>query len=313
MIQNGLRIEYESEDFPANSLNGVKDLRVTWDDIAWASITVGRPDLYYVFNHAESSFYEALFRLSLVKLAVEQHGAHGSRLWRTSAFKAMDPSEKGAVNYFLGLIFCKLFASRVLGAPWLLHLDVFRDQLAAQALGRSRPDLVGQNSITGEWLAFECKGRSTKPNDAAKTKAKAQAQRLVSVDGQDCSLHVGAITFFANDTLKFYWRDPVPESRAKLITVAEVGREWEHYYRAAYELVGRSDIDPMSPITRLPQADVTIGIHPAVLEHLNRGEWDLARKRALDLRAELIEGGYQPDGIIVETGRSWRERLKDWE
>jgi hypothetical protein len=42
----------------------------------------------------------------------------------------------------LGMTLCKVFASRFLLTPWLLHLDVFRAALNAVTLGRSRPDLV---------------------------------------------------------------------------------------------------------------------------------------------------------------------------
>ena len=78
----------------------------------WAALTLGRPNLNFVFRHGQASQYEALFRLSLVRMALEQRPA-GSRLRRTSAFKALDPTEKGAVNYFVGMTFCKLFADEV--------------------------------------------------------------------------------------------------------------------------------------------------------------------------------------------------------
>lgn len=73
--------------------------------------------------------YEALFRWSLVRMALEQTGLRASRLRRTTAAKTLDPTEKGAVNYFLGMTFCKLFAAKLLHTPWLLHLDVFRPGL----------------------------------------------------------------------------------------------------------------------------------------------------------------------------------------
>ena len=128
----------------------------------------------------------------------------------------MDPTEKGAVNYFVGMAVCKLFASRLLNTPWLLHLDLFREQLNPSVLyGRSRPDLVGEDS-SGAWYAFECKGRSSVPSTDDRRKAKAQAQRLVRVNSTDCSLHVGAISYFRQDELEFHWRDPGPEEAKKL-------------------------------------------------------------------------------------------------
>src|SRR5438105_5261988 len=160
-----LQIAYESEDFVAGSgaTNGPSVLNTSWDDLLWAALTVGRPNRQYVFRHGAASLYEALFRWSLIRMALEQRGIRASRLRRTAAARTLDPSEKGAVNYFLGLAVCKLFADRLLDAPWLLHFDVFRPLLNPALIGRSRPDLVGQ-TINGRWVVLECKGYASPPN-----------------------------------------------------------------------------------------------------------------------------------------------------
>jgi hypothetical protein len=63
-----LFLNYESEDFPTTVLpNGQRRLSVTWDDVLWAAVTVGRPDLFHVFRHGEASVYEAIFRWSMVR------------------------------------------------------------------------------------------------------------------------------------------------------------------------------------------------------------------------------------------------------
>ena len=112
------------------------------------------------------------------------------------------------MSYFLGMAVCMLFADRILDTPWLLHLDVFKDQLDSKVVGgRSRPDLVGLKH-SGEWQAFECKGRSSVPNADERRKAKEQAQRLTRVGSTDCVLHVGAISYFRQEKLEFHWRDP---------------------------------------------------------------------------------------------------------
>jgi len=151
-----LRIPYVTEAFPPRTVaNGQAELAVTWDDILGAAVTVGRPRRHYVFRHGAASMYEALFRWSLVRMALEQSGPYGYRLRRTTAARTLDPTEKGAVNYFLGMTFCKLFAAKLLNTPWLLHLDVFRPMLNPVLTGRSRPDLVGQVQGLAQWHAFE--------------------------------------------------------------------------------------------------------------------------------------------------------------
>jgi hypothetical protein len=171
-----LWLDYESDSFPIAFLpNEQGRLSVTWDDVLWAAVTVGRPDIFHVFRHGQASVHEAIFRWSMVRMALQQRGARGQKLVRTDVFKQMDPTEKGAVNYFLGLLVCKLFASKLLDSPWTLHLDVFRAALNPRlAGGRSRPDMVAQSASSQAWHAFECKGRASVPGSREKQKAKAQ-------------------------------------------------------------------------------------------------------------------------------------------
>src|SRR5882757_5639345 len=98
-------IEFISEGFPNPGpvTNGTDTLSVTWDDLLWAAITVGRPSRHFIFRHGVSSLYEALFRASALRMTLEQISPVARRLRRTAAAKSLDPSEKGAVNYFLGL------------------------------------------------------------------------------------------------------------------------------------------------------------------------------------------------------------------
>jgi hypothetical protein len=308
-----LRIAYEAEAFPNRfSTNGIGELAVTWDDVLWAAVTVGRPNRQYVFRHGNASMYEAVFRWSLVRMALEQSGPHASRLRRTSAAKTLDPSEKGAINYFVGMTFCKLFAAKLLDTPWLLHLDVFRPELNPVLAGRSRPDLVGQEHATTRWHAFECKGRISLPDASTKSKAKAQAQRLVCVNGTPCTLHIGAVTYLQRDTLHFYWRDPQPEDR-RGIEVPFRAEDWMYYYMPLTEVVGRvgslATFDDHGALLQVEGADVRVGIHPAVAKHLNDQRWNDARQAAIDSRESIVGDGFQPDGLKVVAGESWTRRF----
>ena len=300
-----LSILYRSARFPASLGVGSGQLNFNWSDLLWAAITIGRPNTAYVFQHGSASFHEALFRISLIKMALKQI-PFSPRLNRTDAYRALDPTEKGAVSYFLGMAVCKLFASRLLNAPWLLHLDVFRDQLNPATLGgRSRPDLVGQD-ISGAWHAFETKGRSSAPTSQDETKAKAQAQRLVSVNGSHCSLHIGSFAFFRQDELEFYWRDPEPEEPEKLepiqITVKE--DDWANYYAPALALVSGRGSDFLSAQAR--EIDLKVDVHPEVSRLLHDGDWPAARSHLAQLQRILKAEGFQPDGLRVIAGASWQ-------
>ena len=310
-----LRIPYESENFPSGTVaNGAAALSVTWDDVLWAAVTVGRPNRQYVFQHGAASMYEALFRWSMVRMALEQTGPRGSRLRRTTAAKTLDPTEKGAVNYFLGMAFCKLFADKLLRTPWLLHLDVFRPALNVVLKGRSRPDLVGLEQGTARWHAFECKGRISPPDATAKTKAKTQAQRLVSINRIACTLHIGAVTFLRNDALHFYWRDP-PTEKEKGIDVPYSSDVWRHYYEPVLDVIQASDANTLrsdqEALVPVEAADVKVGVHPLIRKHLDNQEWEQAQRAASEGEVSLKKDGYQPDGLKIVAGASWSARLSE--
>ena len=307
-----LLIDYESVDFPAPA--GIAQwgqLPVTWDDILWAAVTVGRPNRYYVFRHGTASRFEAIFRWSLVRMALEQRG---NRLYRTDAFKSLDPTEKGAVSYFLGMVFCKVFARQFLGAPWLLHLDVFRSQLNPSLLtGRSRPDLVGQETGTGRWHAFESKGRSSVLSMGEKDRAKAQAQRIISLNGSPVQLHIGAITYFKKDELRFYWRDPEPEESEKIkpLRLEMPDEAWGNYYEPVSAFLQEraepsADINGGSAMTMAEESGVTVGAHQLILPHLLERKWQLAHDVSRESAAVFQEEGYRPDGLIIKGSGHWQ-------
>lgn len=294
-----LRIEYQSQSFPSvYGLRGDMSLTTSWDELLWAAITIGRPSTYHVFRYGPASFHEAIFRLSLIRMAVEEDW--NGRFRRTDAFAGLDPTEKGMVSYFLGMTLCKLFASRLLFTPWLLHLDVFRPLLNPVVLGRSRPDLVGENNA-GEWHAFESKGRSSAPSSGDKRKAKEQADRLVSVNGNRCLLHIGSFAFFRSDLLEFYWRDPNPDTKEP-IELPRPAEEWRYYFEPALSLASPAE-DMLSRDRE--RADVVVTIHPKIHTLLIDGLWLKAREAAKELRDEFNAGGYQPDGLRVIAGESW--------
>ena len=304
-----LEIPYQSESFPVGSIsNGKSQLQATWGDILWAAVTVGRPNRHIVFSHGTASAYEAIFRISLVRMALEQRGLVTSRLRRTAVAATLDPSEKGAVSYFLGLTFCKLFAAKLLNTPWLLHLDVFGRSVHAVLKQRSRPDMVGQETGNGRWHAFECKGRVSGPSADDKNKAKRQANRLVSVGGTACSLHVGAFTFFHYDALNFYWRDPPPEA-ARGLDLEFNPQYWRYHYEPLFRAIeAASSVSPGSnapDVVPLEMTDVQAGIHPEIAKHLRDQQWEKARTAAIRMKDVLRDQGYHPDGIKIVPGASW--------
>ncbi|MDT1063429.1 hypothetical protein RM190_16265 [Paracoccus sp. CPCC 101403] len=308
-----LRLPYTNEAFPPGVLaNGSSELTVTWDEILWAALTIGRPSVHHVFAHGAASFHEAMFRLSVVRMALEQYGPTATRLRRTSGYKSLDPTEKGAISYFLGMTFCKVFSSRLLSTPWLLHLDIFKSTIPTSVLGQSRPDLLGQQIGSGDWLSFETKGRASKPSSADCAKAKAQAMRLISVNGKRCTLHVGSFAFFANDALHFHWIDP-PSDPKRPIEIPEIGDAWRFYYgpsKSLWDNFGReAGVQDQAGLKfEVPFFDITIRVHPLLAPFFVDANWAGAQRTMLEFAEQLKTEGFQQDGLKIASGPSWRVR-----
>lgn len=316
-----LAIDYDSEGFSAGApvTNGAAALATGWDDLLKAALTVGRPSWQYVFRFGPASFFEAIFRLSLVRMALEQSGPAGRRFRRTAAARTMDPTEKGAISYFLGLTVAKLFAARLLTADWMLHLDVFRPATTRMLAGRSRPDLVGQMA-NGNWVVLEAKGRISEPDAGAKGKAKQQAQRVISIDGSRPAYQIGAITFFRRDTLSFYWNDPEPESGSEGLAIDIRPSDWRHYYGPTFALIAsRPEVlrrmQAESVMARVESADVSVGIRPDVLRVISESRWDALAELRRSLTGpdeHSVDGQrYGADGIAVIAGDSWHGKFNE--
>ena len=341
---SNLSIPYESADFPSNFLqNGRCMLCTTWDDLLWAAITVGRKNRYQVFRSGNlrvkmvgsqdriylTGNYEAVFRWSLVRMALEQRSPDVGLLTRTETANTLDRTEKGMVNYFLGMTCCKLFSDKLLNTPWLLHLDVFRSELNPDLKdGEATPDLVGRDN-KNNWHVFECKGRAAPPKLGLKSEAKSQAQSIGYLQGKKCSLHVAAITYFKrDDALQFYWLDPpLPDSNRLSLNLPD--NVWGYYYGPVAEIISPLGSQELRNVPTLihtegiersrdshgnlrvsiGQCDLEILVHRSIEKHLLDQEWEQARNAAIHA-ADEMEEGFQADGLRVRAGESWHERFQ---
>src|SRR3954451_15677139 len=116
-----LRISYEATDFPpASGLNGHRSLNPTWDEVLWATMTVGKAQRD-VLRHGRYSSADLVHRIACMYAYFDIDGA--GRMVRSPAFATLDPSEKGIASFYLGMAMAKLYADKVLGIPWLMHIS----------------------------------------------------------------------------------------------------------------------------------------------------------------------------------------------
>lgn len=313
---------------------------VTWSEVLHAAITVGRANWRDVFRHGRYSRYEMLYRASMIYANLR---AYRGRIATTSAFLALDPSEKSAVTYFLGLTFTKLMATRLFGIEWLLHLDVYRDLLQPSLMGRSRPDLVGLD-LAGAWSVFEAKGRSSGLDRKTKRNAKKQTQKLRKIGKCVPQLRVASIAYFSSGSLCVHMEDPdlVDAGAGDLpITDEQLLRD---YYGPFTDLIsGVNDADTMErrestspdilPVTRLPMVGLDVGLHesiydtlladssskngslrsrmalvmPSIPESVSDGDLEIPRVHPFADDAVCLG----TDGIRVELSENWSPRMME--
>lgn len=134
---------------------------------------------------------------------------------------------------------------------------------------------------------------------------------MVSINGKSPSYNIGGITFFRNDVLKFFWRDPEPTNKLKAIKCTLEDADWRYYYEPVFDLVqsrerrGQSSPEGLFLVSDR-ELDVKLGIHPAIMSLLVEQNWGEAKRVAIAHGKEFNKDGYQLDGIKVVAGETWR-------
>jgi hypothetical protein len=308
-------LSYTATGFPDGSpsgLSGTHDLTFSWSELVWAAITVGRAGISHVLQFGLFSAYEIVYRAALVYANIMETAGGG--LFRSAAYDGLDPSEKGAVSYFLGLTLSKLFAERCLQVPWLLHLDIYRAQLSViLGSGRSKPDLVGQDS-NGDWVVIESKGRTHGLDEAALAKAKTQSERVRSISGVGPKYRMGVQSYFESSRLCLSIDDPDGDGEIDLPITREMV---EHeYYRPFRGWLDDSDHvetivigNRIYIVRREPRFDLAVGLDVGryrrqPIEKMSIG----AAENLLGLSDRFVG----KDGVLVFLGTRWSsERMRE--
>ena len=310
-------------------LNGCHSIDVTWAELIWAGITVGRKSWEDVIRHGYHSFLEIIYRTAILKANLSS--SPQGEFIKTDAYKSLDPSEKSAISYFLGLSFAKLVAHRLLSVPWLVHLDCFSD-LPIDLKGKNRPDLIGTN-LSREWCVFEAKGRTHSIAEKLIQKAKNQAQMIKRINGKAPHIRGVSLTHFSSDKLRLYLEgsDETNSDAVDFEIPSGEDQFLESYYQPFVSLMENSTATIRETVVRvrgreinfvnLQEVDLAVGLDSQVREILTS---DSQAKNALMsiyyLCAQLPTEFAVPaeayssnndtafigrDGISIRPGSSW--------
>jgi len=280
---------------------------VSWAEILWGAISVGKSGIFDMVKHGHFSYFEILYRAAIIfaNLYEDENG----HLRRSSAYDNLDPSEKAAISYFLGLTFTKIFSSNFLNVSWLMHLDVYRYSIRPILKGQSKPDLVGQDE-SGNWVIMESKGRTNKFDSLALRKAKKQAVQVIKVSGSRPILHVGLQVHFDNGLLQLNAVDPKPENDKNKIELLISKKQffWE-YYRRFYLLFNEAKNvkdfiwrgEYKVQMLNIHDVDISVGLEKSLFD-LNMPEVRKFRQLSDD------NAFFGPDGIFIQVGSLWSKK-----
>lgn len=293
---------------PWAGLNGTtQNYRFTAAEVLRAAIVAGYWDEYGI-----PSLEYRRWRAAAIRMAVR---STGGALVRPPEWDQLDSSEKATITSLLGVVTTKLLAERVLGAPYLLFLDVHFDLVRRAGTPRLRPDFVALAPRGTGWRYFsiEAKGRA-RFSQATLDKGKEQAKSLGRVDGKRVKAHVVCYTTMPGGRLTARFHDPVPEKDDLHETSIINGEGLSVYYRSLQELLDlrgddaqiiASPRDDGTELMLLPELDAAVGIHPLALNSMNSPEHLLSVLPELAKLSIESEGVIGLDGIVVIPGRSW--------
>lgn len=302
-------VPVEIRNFPVGSpvRNGFATLNLTWPKLVWAAISVGKGSLAHIHQHGQYSTFEILYRAAIIYANLTE--GHNTQIDRSEAYDGLDPSEKGAISYFLGLALTKAFVDEFLGVPWLMHVDVYRRQLGVNlaAVG-GRPDLFGED-LSGRWVVAESKGRTNDHDDGALVRAKQQASQVIDIGGVPPYLSIGVVSSFSGGRLSLVVDDPpVDEKSSQRWGISKELFRSKYYepfnsvlnaFEAHDEVIDGQEVRAVT----FEDSDLTVGLS---LHMLDRGN-DLPLRRA---RSDPSRSAFLGvDGVFIRLGSSWSDEM----
>lgn len=322
----GFCIPYEASNFPPG-FPAAGEWPCSWPALLRAAVslagsTPGAGSAVAAWLPGASLEYA--WRIALMGANLRQVRPRGSAraraLRQTDQYRALDPSEKGAVSFFLGQVSAKFFAEHLLGASVFARVDESM-QVAGLPLKGRRPDFHGWSPALGEVFAIEAKGRSGLWNNHTMLQAKKQACLLPPVLGGGLHTAVAHMAYFERREWKAWMLDPPPQRQRG--TGPSLEAVLFAYYRPFARLFAERDsgevavvADVEYDVASLPEVDVRIGLRRDLRAALAQdGLTDEGRGTKLRLSLAGVEPGIgllsepqQARQALVEQSQSARER-----
>ncbi|WP_139278492.1 hypothetical protein [Rhodococcoides fascians] len=321
-------IQYEAAKFPA-SIAKAGHCLVSDAKMIHAATTVGvapagsggsravRTALHGRARAGHRSLAELIWRVAMTDANLVRQS---TGFMRSDGYMRLDPSEKSAVSYFLGMVQAKIIAGDVLNISHLVHLDSLPSFSTAT---RSRPDFYGIDWSHPKTCYFlEAKGRTMGYSASVVAKAKKQTTLVTHHPNFDRLTGIASLSYFnRNGFWTSYLEDPPAESKTSP-NAPSAGSLYASYYTPIIDAMTNADVDRQDSSIRtayIDAFDFQLSCPTSVFDLLTSKQNDTSRSELPEaLNEELSRPrnkleGYQDgssnftgsDGIRIELGPSW--------
>lgn len=208
------RINCRLEEFDGHPVQD-RTIRVSLRKLIETAAVVGLP-MPAVGARQTRPKLEMQWRTGIVRanLALTSNG----NWWtKSDSYTVLDPTEKGFVSYFLGMVQAELTVTRTRRFTHLVHVDRLLRASRIPLTG-SRPDFIalrlGRSPGAAVTATVEAKGRTHGFNVRALERAKEQAEDVPQLSGLNPVEHIGSEAYFDDEG---HWaatlRDPYIERK----------------------------------------------------------------------------------------------------
>ncbi|CAN3702716.1 hypothetical protein MMX123_02746 [Microbacterium sp. MM2322] len=219
---------------------------------------------------------------------------------RSPSYDILDPSEKVAVSYFLGMLQSHLLATKVLNYSHLVHVDRLL-RAEGKSLTGSRPDFVaidlGPNGARTNAATWEAKGRTNRFNPATLDSAKVQAQKIPALNSFKPQETIASEAYFETKTNVWSAKLKDPDWEGKELK-AGLETYLVSYYQpliAAGRQSGHLNETDLTFSYEIPGFGLTINLPTELV-------------KAVDESAEVPFKQRESKGLVSSAARTLRER-----
>lgn len=257
-----------------SKLNADHAMNINKYDIARGIISIGKTHWSQQFRDPIRTINDFVHQWTGLNTYVQLR----PKLCLDPSFLLLDGSDKNNKSYNIGMGVTRIVAERILNIPYLNHVDALVSEgiIKLTAGSKERGDLAGMDKY-GKWHVLEAKGRSTSPTKAMRTKAKAQAERITTINGISPETKGYCLSYLSIKGSKIELVDPddLPDAPTGLEVDPDrfIKSYYDHIFKPFYGLppdastvVNRTNYN----LYDLPDTDLFIGIPKLYMNDLER-------------------------------------------